>query len=82
MARKRRIQKPEGQTQQWHTARKRMRGEGVFYDEPKSETIQAALTPTAKARLKQLAALNKLSVSEYLERWLREVDGLILPKLQ
>ncbi len=26
-----------------------------------------------------MAALNKLSVSEYLERWLREIDGLILP---
>ncbi|MEP0884637.1 hypothetical protein NDI49_24110 [Trichocoleus sp. ST-U3] len=80
MAGKRRIQKPEGQTQQWRTPKKRMRDEGVFYDEKKSQTIQAALTPTSKARLKQLAALNKLSVSEYLERWLREVEGLILPK--
>ncbi len=80
MARKRGIQKPEGQTQQWRTPKKRMRGEGVFYKERKSETVQAALTSTAKVRLKQLAALNKLSVSEYLERWLREVDGLILPK--
>jgi DNA-binding TFAR19-related protein (PDSD5 family) len=80
MARKRRIQKPEGQTQQWCTPIKRVRGKGVFYDEKKSETIQAALTPTAKARLKQLAALNKLSVSEYLERWLKGVEGLILPK--
>ncbi len=79
MARKRQIKKPLGQEQQWRTSRKRMRGEGVFYKESKSETVQAALTPTAKARLKELAALNKLSVSEYLERWLRGVDELILP---
>ncbi len=79
MARKRRIQKPEGQEQQWRTSIKRMRGEGVFYDEAKSETLQVALTPTAKEKIKQKAALNKLSVSEYLERWIREIDGLILP---
>ena len=70
MARKRRIRKPEGQAEQWHTPKKRMRGEGVFYDEPKSETVNLALTPTGKATLKQLAALNKLSMSEYVERWL------------
>ena len=70
MARKRRIRKPEGQAEQWHTPKKRMRGEGVFYDEPKSETVNLALTPTGKATLKRLAALNKLSMSEYVERWL------------
>ena len=80
MTRKRRIQKPEGQTQQWHIARKRMRGEGVFYKEVKSEHLHANLTPTAKARLNELVALNKLSISEYLERWLKGVDGLFLPK--
>jgi DNA-binding TFAR19-related protein (PDSD5 family) len=79
MARKRRIQKPEGQEQQWRTSTKRMRGEGVFYDEAKSEILQVGLTPTAKERIKQMAALNKLSVSEYLERWIRKIDGLILP---
>jgi DNA-binding TFAR19-related protein (PDSD5 family) len=79
MARRRRIQKPEGQEEQWRTSIKRMRGEGVFYDEPKSETLQVALTPTAKSRIKQLAALNKLSISEYLERWARKIGGLILP---
>ncbi len=76
---RRRIKKPEGQEQQWRTSTKRMRGEGVFYSEAKSETIQAALTPTAKTRLKELAQQNKLSISEYLERWLRGVDELILP---
>ena len=80
MARKRRIRKPEGQAEQWHTPKKRMRGEGVFYDEPKSETVNLALTPTGKARLRQLAALNKLSMSEYVERWLAgKTEGLILP---
>jgi hypothetical protein len=80
MARKRRIRKPEGQADQWHTPKKRMRGEGVFYDEPKSETVNLALTPTGKARLRQLAALNKLSMSEYVERWLAgKTEGLILP---
>ena len=55
-------------------------GEGVFYDEPKSETAKLALTPTGKARLKQLAALNKLSMSEYVERWLSgKTEGLKLP---
>ncbi len=77
--RKQRIQKPEAQEKQWRTPKKRMRGQGVFYEERKSETVQAALTPTAKARLKQLAALNKLSVSEYLERWLKRDDDLMLP---
>jgi hypothetical protein len=57
-----------------------MRGEGVFYNEPKSKTVKLALTPTGKARLQQLAALNKLSMSEYFERWLTgKTDGLILP---
>lgn len=80
MARKRRTKKPEGQAEQWRTPKKRMKGEGVFYDEPKSETVKLSLTPTGKARLKQLAALNKLSMSEYLEQWLLgKTDGLILP---
>jgi hypothetical protein len=80
MARKRHIKKPEGQADQWRTAKKRMRGEGVFYDEPKSETVKLALTPTSKARLQQLAALNKLSMSEFFERWLKgKSNDLILP---
>ena len=40
---KRRIKKPEGQAEQWHTPKKRMKGEGVFYDEPKSETVKIEL---------------------------------------
>ncbi len=80
MARKRRIKKPEGQAEQWRTPKKRMRGEGVFYDEPKSETVKLALTPSNKARLQQLAALNKLSMSEFVGRWISgKMDGLILP---
>jgi DNA-binding TFAR19-related protein (PDSD5 family) len=80
MVRKRRIKKPEGQADQWRTPQKRMKGEGVFYDEPKSQTVKLALTPSSKARLQQLAALNKLSMSEYFERWLTgKTDGLILP---
>jgi hypothetical protein len=80
MTRKRRIKKPEGQAEQWRTPKKRMRGEGVFYNEPKSETVKLSLTPTGKARLQQLAALNKLSMSEYFERWVTgKTDGLILP---
>ena len=80
MARKRRIRKPEGQADQWHTPKKRMRGEGVFYDEPKSETVNLALTPTGKATLKQLAAQNKLSMSEYVERLLiSKAEELIPP---
>ncbi len=78
--RKRGIQKPEAQEKQWRTPKKRMRGEGVFYKEVKSEHLHTTLTPTAKARLNELVALNKLSVSEYLERWLKGVDGLFLPK--
>jgi hypothetical protein len=80
MVRKRRIKKPEGQADQWGTPKKRMKGEGVFYEEAKSKTVKLALTPTAKARFQQLAALNKLSMSEYCERWLvGKADGLILP---
>jgi len=77
---KKRIKKPEGQADQWHTPKKRMKGKGVFYDEPKSETAKLALTPTAKSRLKQLAALNKVSMSEYVERWLTgKTEELKLP---
>jgi hypothetical protein len=80
MAKKQRLKKPEGQADQWGTPKKRMRGEGVFYDEPKSETLKISLTPTRKARWRQLAALSKLSVSEYIERWVAgKTDGLILP---
>ncbi len=79
MARKRRSKKPEGQLDQWRTPKKRMKGEAVFHDEPKSETVKLALTPTSKTRLKQLAALNKLSLSEYVERWLKKFEDLILP---
>lgn len=69
--------KPEGQADQWRTPKKRMKNEGVFYKELKSERVKLALTPTGKARLKQLAELNKLSRSEYLERWLAsEIEGL------
>ena len=80
MARKRRINKPEGQADQWRTPKKRMRGEGVFYDEVKSETVKLALTPKGKDTLKQLAVANKLSMSELTERWLaNKTEGLILP---
>jgi hypothetical protein len=80
MARRRCIKKPEGQADQWRTPKKRMKGQGVFYAEPKSETVKLALTPTGKMRLKQLAALNKLSMAEYIERWLAgKTDELILP---
>ncbi len=80
MARKRRIKKPEGQEEQWRTPRKRMKGQGIFYAEPKSETVKLTLTPTGKAKLQKLAELSKLSMSEFLERWLMgETDGLNLP---
>lgn len=80
MARERRIKKPQGQTEQWRTKKKRMRGEGVFYAEPKSETVKLSLTPAGKAKLQFWAAVNQLSMSEYIERWLPgESDGLTLP---
>jgi hypothetical protein len=80
MVKNRRIKKPEGQAEQWHTPKKRMRGKGVFYDEPKSETVKLSLTPTSKALLQHFAAINKLSMSEFFERWLTgRADGLILP---
>jgi hypothetical protein len=57
-----------------------MRGEGVFYAEAKSERIKLALTPSSKAKLQDLAALNKLSMSELVERWIiNKIEGLILP---
>jgi hypothetical protein len=71
--------KPEGQADPLHTSKKRMRGVGVIYADPKS-AVNLALTPTGKERLKQLAELNKLSRSEYLERLLaRESEKLELP---
>jgi hypothetical protein len=80
MPKKKRIKKPEGQEAQWRTPQKREKGKGVFRKEPKSETAKLALTPSSKARLQQLANLNKISMSEYIERWLRcETEELILP---
>ena len=79
MSKKKRLKKPEGQAGQWSIPKKRTKGEAVFYDEVKSERLRVILTPTAKEKLKHLASLNKLSMSEYLERWLKGFDGLILP---
>lgn len=79
MGRKRRIKKPAAQAEQWQTPEKRQRGQGVFYDEPKSERLQIALTPTAKKKLENLANLNELSISELLERWLRGEREIKLP---
>lgn len=79
MAKKPKLKKPEGQLEQWSKPIKRMRGEPVFHDQPKSETAKICLTPKAKSRLLELAALNKLSVSEYLERWLTGWKNLKLP---
>jgi hypothetical protein len=80
MGKKRRIKKPEAQENQWRTPQKRMKGQGVFYSEPKSETVKLALTPSGKTTLKQLAALNGLSMSELIERWLSgKTDKLMLP---
>lgn len=59
MSRKQRIKKPENQEEQWCVSIKHMRNIGVFYEESKSETLQAALTPTANARLKELAMLSQ-----------------------
>jgi len=79
MAKKRRLKKPEGQADQWSIPKKRVKGEAIFYDELKSVSVKVLLTPTATERFNQLAAQNKLSKSEYLERLFRKVDGLILP---
>jgi hypothetical protein len=71
MAGKKKTEKPINQLDQWQTPEKRTKGKGVFYDEAKSEKIHIALTPTAKNKLTELANSNGLSVSEFLERWLR-----------
>lgn len=77
MAGKKKTEKPKNQQDQWRTPVKRMKDEGVFYDEPKSEKIHIALTPTAKKKLTGLAKSNRLSVSEFIERWLRGLLGEI-----
>jgi hypothetical protein len=71
MAKKTKMKKPENQQDQWQVPQKRTRGQGVFYDEPKSAKINLALTPTAKKMLIELAKSSKLSASEFMERWLR-----------
>ena len=48
-------------------AKKRVRGEGVLYDQ-KKETITASLTPTGRDGLDALAKSWNLSRSELLER--------------
>ncbi len=68
---KKKIKKPENQQEQWRTPEKRMRNQGVFYTEPKSAKIHVALTPSSKKKLNQLAESAKLSVSEFIERWIR-----------
>ena len=80
MSKRKRLKKPEGQAAQWSTPTKRIKGTPVFYKEVKSERLTLIFTPTAKEKLKHLASLNKLSMSEYLERWLKKFDELILPK--
>lgn len=48
-------------------AKKRVRGEGVLYDQ-KKETITASLTPTGRDGLDAIAKSWNLSRSELLER--------------
>lgn len=73
MAGKKKIKKPKNQEEQWRTPQKRMRGEGVFYEEPKSEQISIRITKTAKKKLTELAESCGLSMSEVVERWLRNL---------
>ncbi len=68
---KKKIKKPENQQEQWQTSEKRMKNQGVFYEEPKSAKIHIALTPSSKKKLNELAKSAKLSVSEFMERWIR-----------
>ena len=73
MARKKKIKKPKNQEEQWRTPQKRMKAEGIFYDEPKSEQINIRVTPTAKKKLVELAESGGLSMAEVVERWLRNL---------
>jgi hypothetical protein len=68
---KKKNKKPENQQEQWQTPEKRMRNQGVFYEETKSAKIHIALTPSSKKKLNELAKTAKLSVSEFMERWIR-----------
>jgi hypothetical protein len=50
--------------------KKRLRNVPVLYDE-KKQTHQITLTPTAWKMVTYLATLKGLSVSEFIEQWIR-----------
>jgi hypothetical protein len=63
---------PVNQQEQFSIPKKRVKGEGVFYDERKKQ-ISMSLTPTALTRLDIIAEEAGLSRSEFLERVLRRL---------
>lgn len=46
------------------------RGRPVYYDELKHR-LNVMVTPTARAQLESLAAIEQCSISELIERWAR-----------
>ena len=62
--------KPITQRKGSHKGKACRRGEGVIYDEVK-KSINLSLTPTAIARLEELAVAQQCSRSETVERWIR-----------
>lgn len=53
---------------------KKMRGVPVYYDELK-KLRSVNLTDTAWGILRTKSLEKEISISEYIERWVREIDG-------
>lgn len=58
------------QRKQGHKDKKCERGKPLYYEELKGR-LSLSLTPTAKQSLEDMAAQEKCSISELLERWVR-----------
>lgn len=54
--------------------KKRIKNQPVFYSELK-ESHRIYLTPTAWSKIQKIAKENNLSVSEYIEKWIRDTEG-------
>jgi hypothetical protein len=66
--------KPITQQKSGHKGKACRRGKGVYYDEVK-KSINLSLTPTAIARLEDLAGSQRCSRSEVMERLIRAQFG-------
>ena len=54
--------------------KKRLRNQPVFHGEVKS-SHNVMLTPSSWKKIRAIAVLNEISVSELIEQWIQSIDG-------